>query len=212
MMNVMVYSRLGDLLRARNLTVNDLQRQIAVRFGRTVDARTLDRLARAERVRRPDLKVAATAAEALDVSLNDVFAVETAPANAGEPPMDDLADEEDILDPAQSRRLQKLFDLQDRRSLSADEQAEMRALVAEYGRRVHEQGVRRIAEQRHLPLEQARAEIAEDFERRLAWWAEVQADLCWPFSSSVHNLGSTRANYARIADGRIPPLPGRRPA
>jgi len=174
--SVMVYSRLGDLLRTRNLTVSDLQHQIAARFGRTVDARTLDRLARAERVRRPDLEVAATAAEALDVSLNDVFAVKTAPANAGEPPMDDLADEEDILDPAQSRRLQKLFDLQDRRALSADEQAEMRGLVAEYGRRVHEQGVRRIAEQRHLPLEQARAEIAEDFEQRLAWWAEVQAD------------------------------------
>jgi len=168
-MNVMVYSRLGDLLRARNLTVNDLQRQIAARFGRTVDARTLDRLARAERVRRPDLELAATAAEALDVSLNDVFAVETGPADA-------LADEEDILDPAQSRRLQKLFDLQDRRALDEDEQAEMRALVADYGRRVHEQGVRRIAEQRHLPLEQARAEIAEDFEQRLAWWDEVQAD------------------------------------
>ncbi len=174
--SVMVYSRLGDLLRTRNLTVSDLQHQIAARFGRTVDARTLDRLARAERVRRPDLEVAATAAEALDVSLNDVFAVETAPANAGEPAMDDLAAEEDILDPAQSRRLQKLFDLQDRRSLSADEQAEMRALVAKYGRRVHEEGVRRIAEQGHLPLEQARAEIAEDFEQRLAWWAEVQAD------------------------------------
>ncbi len=174
--SVTVYSRLGDLLRTRNLTVSDLQHQIAARFGRTVDARTLDRLARAERVRRPDLEVAATAAEALDVSLNDVFAVETAPANAGEPPVDDLADEEDILDPTQSRRLQKLFDLQGRRALSADEQAEMRALVAEYGRRVHEEGVRRIAEQRHLPLEQARAEIAEDFEQRLAWWAEVQAD------------------------------------
>ena len=103
--------------------MGNLQRQIAARFGRTVDARTLDRLARAERVRRPDLELAATAAGALDVSLNDVLSVETGPA-------DDLGDEEDILDPAQSRRLQKLFDLQDRRSLNADEQAEMRALAA----------------------------------------------------------------------------------
>ncbi len=168
-MSVMVYSRLGDLLRARNLTVRDLQRQIAARFGRTVDARTLTRLARAERVRRPDLEVAATAAEALDVSLNDVFAVETGPT-------DSLVDEEDILDPAQSQRLQKLFDLQDRRALSADEQTEMRALVAEYGRRVYEQGVRRIAAKRGLPVDQVRVEVTADLERMIAWRRELEAD------------------------------------
>jgi len=168
-MNVMVYSRLGDLLRARNLTVSDLQHQIAARFGRTVDARTLDRLARAERVRRPNLELAATAAKALDVSLNDVFAVETGPT-------DDLADEEDILDPAQSRRLQKLFDLQDRRSLSEDEQAEVRALVAEYGRRVYDRGVRGIAAKRGLPVDQVRVEVTADLERMIAWRREIEAD------------------------------------
>jgi len=175
-MSVMVYSRLGDLLRTRNLTVDELQRQIAARFGRTVDVRTLDRLARAERVRRPDLELAAAAAEALDASLNDVFAVKTSPVGDSGPFADELVDEEDILDPRQSGRLQKLFDLRDRRPLNEDEQAEMRALVAEYGRRAHEQGVRAIAQQRQVPLEQARAEIAEDFERRLAWWDKVQAD------------------------------------
>ncbi len=148
----MVYSRLGDLLHARNLTVDDLQRQITERFGRRVNARTLDRLARAERVRRPDLELAAAAAEALDVSLNDVFAVETTA-------VDDVAYEEDILDPAQSQRLQKLFDLQDRRALSEDEQAEVRALVVDYGRRVSEQGVRGIAAKRGLPVDQVRAEV-----------------------------------------------------
>ena len=168
-MSVMVYARLGDLLRVRNLTVHDLQHQIAARFGRTVDARTLDRLARAERVRRPDLEVAAAAAEALDVSLNDIFAVATVPA-------DDLADEEDILDPAQSRRLQKLFDLQNRRSLRTDEQTEMRALVPEYGRRVYEQGVRRIAAKRGLPVDQVRVEVAADLERMIAWRRELEAD------------------------------------
>jgi len=168
-MNVIVYSRLGDLLRARNLTVGNLQRQIAARFGRTVDARTLDRLARAERVRRPDLELAATAAGALDVSLNDVFSVETGPA-------DDLGDEEDILDPAQNRRLQKLFDLQDRRALNADEQAEMRALVAEYGRRVYDRGVRSIAAKRGLPVDQVRVEVTADLERMIAWRRELEAD------------------------------------
>jgi transcriptional regulator with XRE-family HTH domain len=83
-MSVMVYSRLGDLLRARNLTVSDLQRQIAARFGLTVDTRMLERLARAERVRRPDLEVAAAAAAVLDASLNDVFAVEAVPVDDGD--------------------------------------------------------------------------------------------------------------------------------
>jgi len=116
-MGVMVYSRLGDLLRARHLTVDDLQRQIATRFGLAVDTRTLDRMTRADRVRRPDLELAAAAAEALDVSLNDVFAVETAPANDGSSSTDDLVDEEAILDPAQNRRLRMLFDLQEQRPL-----------------------------------------------------------------------------------------------
>ena len=47
-MGVTVYSRLGELLRARDLTVADLQNRIAARFGLAVDARTLDRLAREE--------------------------------------------------------------------------------------------------------------------------------------------------------------------
>src|SRR5438067_3944994 len=107
---VMVYSRLGALLRVRYLTVSDLQRQIAARFGLTVDTRTLDRLARAERVRRPDLEIAAAAVAVLDVSLNDVFAVQAVPVDDGDATGASDA-EEDILDPDQSRRLQALVDL-----------------------------------------------------------------------------------------------------
>ncbi len=78
-MSVMVYSRLGDVLRTRNLTVGDLQRQIAARFDFAVDARTLDRLARDERVRRPDMEIAAAAAAALDARLDDIFAIDALP-------------------------------------------------------------------------------------------------------------------------------------
>jgi transcriptional regulator with XRE-family HTH domain len=175
-MSVMVYSRLGDLLRVRNLTVSDLQRQIAARFGLTVDTRMLERLARAERVRRPDLEVAAAAAAVLDASLNDVFAVEAVPIDDGDATGAHDNAEDDILDPNQSQRLQALFDVRERRPLTPDEQAEMRVLVAEYGHRVHERGVRELAARRNLPLEQVRAEVAADFERALAWWDEVQAD------------------------------------
>jgi hypothetical protein len=108
--------------------------------------------------------------------LNDVFAVEAVPVDDGDVTGAANNAEDDILDPDQSQRLQALFDLRDQRPLTPDEQAEMRALVAEYGHRVHERGVRELAQRRNLPLEQVRAEVAADFERALAWWDEVQAD------------------------------------
>ncbi len=39
MISVMVYSRLGDVLRNRNLTVGELRQRIAARFELAVDAR-----------------------------------------------------------------------------------------------------------------------------------------------------------------------------
>ncbi len=175
-MSIMVYSRLGDLLRVRNLTVHDLRHRIAARFGPALDTRTLERLARAGRVQRPDLEVAAATADVLGVSLNDIFVVEAAPAIADDATVSSKDAESDVLDPVQSRRLETLRNLQGRRSLTPDEQAEMQALVAEWGRRAHEQGLRELALERNLPLEQVRAEVAADFERRLMWWEEVQAD------------------------------------
>ncbi len=61
-MGVLVYSQLGDALRTRNLTVDDLQGQIAACFDLAVRTRTLDRLARDERVRRPNIEIVAAAA------------------------------------------------------------------------------------------------------------------------------------------------------
>jgi hypothetical protein len=175
-MSVMVYSRLGDLLRVRQLTVQDLQRQIAARFGHAVDRRALDRLARAERVRRPDLELAAAAAAVLEVGLNDLFSVETAPAAVAESNGSTGAVAQDLLPPEQSKRLGALFDLRDRRPLTDAEQAELRSLVVAYGHQVQEQGLRALAEERRLPLEEVRAEVAADLERAEAWWEAVQAD------------------------------------
>jgi len=124
-MGVMVYSRLGDLLRAHHLTVGDLQRQIATRFGLAVDARTLDRLARDERVRRPDVEIAAAAA-VLDARLDDIFAVDVLPLNEDGPiGTDRVVEEEDILPPEQSWRLSELFDLRDWRPLTDEERADV---------------------------------------------------------------------------------------
>jgi len=75
-MGVMVYSRLGDALRALNLTADDLQSRIAARFDLAVSTRTLDRLARDERVRRPNIEIVAAV---LGVRLDDVLRVDATP-------------------------------------------------------------------------------------------------------------------------------------
>jgi len=181
-MSVMVYSRLSDLLRTNNLTVRDLQQQIADRFGLAVGTRALERLARAGRVRRTDLEVVAAVAETLGVGLNEMFAVETAPVSAdleneGEREMDiPDVEEHDVLDPEQSRRLQSLYNRQHRRSLTDAEWAEMDELVAAWGRGVYERGVRDIAAQRGQPVEQVRAELAAERDRILTWRRELDAD------------------------------------
>lgn len=134
-MGVMVYSRLGDLLRARELTVDDLQRQIAARFGLAVDVHTLDRLARDERVRRPDVEIAAAAAAVLDARLDDIFAVDAMSMDdEGAASRHRSDDEEDVLLPEQSRRLSDLFDLQDYGRLTDDERAELDVLVGAWAR------------------------------------------------------------------------------
>jgi len=176
-MGVMVYSRLGDVLRARNLSVDDLRRQIASRFNLAVDARTLDRLTRDERVRRPDVEIAAAAA-ALDVGLDDIFLVDAVPTDGESVVGVDMSDDEedDVLAPEQSRRLSDLFDLRGRRPLTDDERAELDALVGAWGRAFSEREFSEVARRRGIPVEQVRAESLAETERVLAWWKDVEAD------------------------------------
>jgi len=176
-MSVMVYSRLGDVLRTRNLTVGDLQRQIAARFDFAVDARTLDRLARDERVRRPDMEIAAAAAAALDARLDDIFAIDALPRGDEDATgADNPHEADDVLSPVQSQRLSELFDLQDDGRLTATERIELDALVAAWGRAVNEQGIRDLAARRGVPVEEMRAEVLADVDHALVWWRAVQDD------------------------------------
>ncbi len=177
-MGIMVYSRLGDVLRARNMSVDDLRRQIATRVGLAVDTRTLDRMTRDERVRRPDVEIAAAAAAAaLDVGLDDIFLVEAIPAgDEGTVDTDEANEEDDVLAPEQSRRLSALFDLRGQRPLTDDERAELDALVGAWGRAVSERKFAEVAHRRDIPVGQVRAEVLAETERVLAWWKDVEAD------------------------------------
>ncbi|MBI4491961.1 MAG: hypothetical protein HY690_04125 [Chloroflexi bacterium] len=169
-MGVAVYPRLGELLRAKNLTVAELGRQIEARFGLSVDPKTLYRLTYAEPVQRADLEIVGAAAAILGVGLDDFFTVEAVPVEAA------AEAEESDLSPAQSRRLAELFDQQGRRALSQAEQAEIETLVGEYGKRLHERRLRELAQQRGISLEEARREAEARLNGGLAWWRTFQAD------------------------------------
>jgi len=78
---ISIHSRLGDLLRVRGLSVEDIRERIAVLFERPVDAQALDRLTNNEQVNSVDVETGVAAAAALDVPLDDVLVIEvkTAP-------------------------------------------------------------------------------------------------------------------------------------
>ncbi len=175
-MSVAVYSRLAKLLGERNMTVRELQHEIVTRFGRAVDARVLDRLTREPRVRRPDMELAAAAAAVLGVELGDLFAVDAAPMPDQDEAASSSTQEKDILSPEQSQRLSLLFDLQDQRPLSLEEQVNLDQLVAAWGYAMNERGMQELARQRGVPLDQIRADVLADVARAQAWWQEVQAD------------------------------------
>jgi hypothetical protein len=127
-MSVVVYPRLGALLRGQGLTVADLRRQIESRIGLAVDPKTLYRLARNAAVRRADLEVAGAAAAVLGVGLGDLFEVHASPAGGGPSGGEDR-------DARTSRRLAELFSREAARRLSCAERAELERLLAAYGRR-----------------------------------------------------------------------------
>ena len=166
-MSVAVYSRLGELLKARNLTVAELGDQITSRFGLVVDAESLRAWVRDTPVQRADLELAGAAAAILDVSLADLFDVNAIP---------DLPEEVDVLDPSDADRLSELLDLQQSRQLSEAEATKLAALVAEWGRRAVGRGLRKRASQRGISVEQARRELETELAEASRWWQAFQSN------------------------------------
>jgi hypothetical protein len=165
--SVAVYPRLGALLQERHLTVVELERQIAQRFGLDVDLASLDQWAHGGPVQRADLELAGAAAAVLDVSLGDLFEVDLDP---------DLPDEVAVLDAASVERLSELLERQQSRELSGAEEHELAALVAEYGRQRQEHGLTTIAAQRGISVDQARRDHQAELNRALEWWEAFKAD------------------------------------
>lgn len=167
-MGVTVYPRLSELLAERRLSVSALGRQIEERFGLAVNLKSLYRLTQAAPVQRADLEIAGATAMVLGVSLGDLFRIETT-SSLSAPAADDA------LTPAENARLAALFDQRGRVGLGATEQAELEALVAEYGRRLHERQARTYAIEHDLEMAEARARLAANADDALAWWRALES-------------------------------------
>lgn len=178
-MSVAVYSRLGGLLRARGLDVEDLRRRIVADTGLEVNARTLASLVGDKRVTRPDIEVAGAAATALAVRLDDLFDVRVVPdavkANGDGGAGIDRG-EWNPLGPEQSHRLSDLLALQNERDLDQDENAELHALIDASNRAVIGRGIQEIAQARGEPADRVRAEIMANVNRLSTLWKELEAD------------------------------------
>src|SRR5260370_30565616 len=119
-MGVVVFPRLAALLRERNLSVAELDRQLKERFGLSVNVKTLYRLTQAAPVQRADLEVAGATATVLGVGLDDLFTVDARSAD------DNGEADLRILGPADSRRTAARVDRQAHRLLAPAEWAALK--------------------------------------------------------------------------------------
>lgn len=168
-MSVSIYSQLDRLLRERQLTISELEREIEQRYGLVVAAGALDHLAHADPVERADLKLAAATAAILGVGLADLFEVEVVPVDPAPP------EGEAYLHPRQRARFAELLDIQSRRELTTAERAELDRLLDEYGAQVEERHDSAYACQRDISIEQARREAEAEVARVAALWANIDA-------------------------------------
>lgn len=122
-MAVAVFGQLDRLLRERNLTIDDLKRQIEERYGQVIDTAALQRLADPAGVHQVDLPTVASVAMILGIGLDDLFSFEA------DPPHVDPALEQIVLDEEPMRRIRALLDLQLDEKISDQEQRELEMLV-----------------------------------------------------------------------------------
>lgn len=169
-MGVAVYPRLGELLRAKGVSMETLGQQIAERYGLVVDARALYRLTLDKPVRQTDLEIAGAAATILGVGLDDLFRVEASAVAVGR------GVEGAELPAGTKRRLRALFEEQDRRELTPSEQIELEALLAEWGQQLHQRRIQEIAERWDRPIDETRREVETRLAEALDWWREFEAD------------------------------------
>ncbi len=168
-MSVAVYPLLGELLRDRNMTIIDLEREIRRQYGITAGREALERLTQPVPIDRADMEIAGAVAEVLDVGLDDLFDVRAVrDGQSGE--------SGNRLRPSETRALARLFRRQEQGVTTGEEREQLGALVAKQARLVNDDWLRRIAADQGQSVEHVRTEIEDDVRRALDAWRALQDD------------------------------------
>jgi hypothetical protein len=169
--SILIYPQLAAHLERRHLTVAELSRQIEQRYGLAVDAQRLDYLTQTAPLQQADLQIAGAAAAILGLKLDDLFLVAAIPNNGTNGPGDNA------LPPTESKRLSDLFARKREAGLTDEEGTELDTLIAAYGRRLHEQNLRELAQRGGVSIEAAERESAAQIAEALDWWEAHNARL-----------------------------------
>jgi len=169
-MELAVYSRVGSMLQAAGMDLDEVRVLVAARYGVTLDRAALVALTQDGRVQRPDIEVLEAVAMILQVPVDDLLQVRAlGPAAV----TDDI-----LLDSRRDARLRELTALRDQgdRSLTEEEARDLEMLLGQAGRALVERDLALTAERLSLPLEVVRDRIATHTAEATRFWAELGAD------------------------------------
>lgn len=169
-MALAVYSRVGSMLQAAGMDLDEVRVLVAARYGVTLDRAALVALTQDGRVQRPDIEVLEAVAMILRVPVDDLLQVRAlGPAAVS----DDV-----LLDLRRDTRLRELVALRDQgdRPLTEEEVRDLEMLLAQAGRALVERDLALTAERLSLPLEVVRDRITTHTAEATRFWAELGAD------------------------------------
>lgn len=175
-MAIAVYSRVGSVLRASGVGLDDLRARIASRYGLVIDARALAALAHDGRLQRPDIEILEAIARVLGVPLDDLLEVRNVTVDAPEEPAslgDDI-----LLDPERDLRLSELMARRDSTDhpLTSAEEGELEALSQAMARALVDRNIANLARRRGISIADARAQVMAEADDAAAFWSELVSD------------------------------------
>lgn len=169
-MALAVYSRVGSMLQAAGMDLDEVRMLVAARYGVTLDRAALAALAQDGRVQRLDIEVLEAVAMILQAPVDDLLQVRAlGPA---------VVPDDVLLDPRRDMRLHELAALRDQgdRPLTEEEARDLEMLLAQAGRALVERDLALAAERLDLPLEVVRDRITTHTAEATRFWAELGAD------------------------------------
>jgi len=174
-----VYSRLGRLLAARDMALDNLRAELLVRYNLDIDIPSLEALARKERLQQPNIELVAAIAAILEVRLDDLLDARDVRDEVGAPAEpQQQTDTRADLSPAAERRLNHLLYLRDwgNDPLTKEDERELEALTAPVARALIDGDISILAASKGISFAEARAQVEAAAEDAAAYWSALVAD------------------------------------